>query len=466
MRNRARGIVAIAVLASVAAAAVGSHWALKVVSVGAAYKSKILCSGVFVAHREPASLLETDLAVDDLAPLRYIQSRIDTEKRRVTSGFLGIAKATAVYSPGGGCSLRYASLDPLPIPPSADPQEDLPGSPNLVEEIDPRLDPVLDWAFAEPDPKLLRRTRAVVILHKGRIVAERYATGFSKSTPLPGWSMTKAVTGALVGILVSEGRLSLEGPAPVPEWREQDDPRHKITLNQLMLMSSGLRFQEEYGNPLQDVTYMLLQVPDAAAYAAGKPLDAEPGTRWSYSSGTTNIISRIIRQTVGDVAYATFPRDLLFSRLGMQSAVMEQDASGTFVGSSFMYATARDWAKFGQFYLQDGVWGGERILPEGWVRYARTPAPLAPDRDFGAHLWLKIPEPYRSDKPEHPIPSDAFHAIGLEGQFITVIPSKELVVVRLGLTRRNFAWRHDEFLMRVLHALEGEQRQALRAVPR
>ena len=147
-----------------------------------------------------------------------------------------------------------------------------------------------------------------------------------------------------------------------------------------------MQFDEDYRNPLADVTYMLLGVPGAGAYAAAKPLEAEPGTRWSYSSGTTNIIAYAIRQIIGDPDYLEFPRRALFDRLNMTSAVMEADASGTFVGSSFMYATARDWARFGLLYLRDGVWLGERILPEGWVAFARTPAAADLDRRYGAHF--------------------------------------------------------------------------------
>jgi CubicO group peptidase (beta-lactamase class C family) len=323
----------------------------------------------------------------------------------------------------------------------------------MVEALDPHLASVLESAFTSPDGKQPTGTRAVVILHHGRIVAERYAPGFRKDTPLLGWSMTKTVMNALVGIMVKEGRLSLQDPVPVPEWRDPRDPRRKITLHNLLQMSSGLRFREDYGNPLQDVTTMLFGVPDAASYAARKPLAAEPGTRWSYSSGTTNIISRGIREVLGDDEYVEFPRRALFDPLGMGSAVIEPDASGTFIGSSFMYATARDWAKLGQLYLQDGVWGGRRVLPEGWVKYTTTPAPQAPEQKYGAHVWLKIPEEFSSGDSRKALPADAFHAVGHEGQLVSIIPSKDLVVVRLGLTRDLAVWHHDRFIEEVTEVL-------------
>jgi hypothetical protein len=182
--------------------------------------------------------------------------------------------------------------------------------------------------------------------------------------------MTKSVTNALVGILVGQGKLSVDEPAPVPEWSGPDDPRGAITLDQMLRMSSGLEFGEIYEDPRSDVCLMLFSVRDAAAYAADKPLETGPGGKWYYSSGTTNIISRIVRDSVGGTQadYFAFPRRALFDRIGMRSAIIEPDPSGTFVGSSYMYATARDWARFGLLYLQDGVWEGERILPEGQQR--------------------------------------------------------------------------------------------------
>lgn len=252
--------------------------------------------------------------------------------------------------------------------------------PTGVDKV--KLAEAMDKAFSEPDPKKPRRTRAVVVVYDGRIIAERYAPGFSQSTPLLGWSMTKSVTNALIGILVGQGRLLIQEPAPVPEWSGADDPRGAITLDQLLRMSSGLKFIEEYTKN-SDATCMLFGTHDTAAYAASQPLETEPDSKWSYSSGTANILSRLVRHTIGGTSadYFAFPRRALFNRIGMRSAIMEPDASGTFVGSSFMYATVRDWARFGLLYLQDGVWEGTQILPEGWVDYSRRPTPKAPRED-------------------------------------------------------------------------------------
>ena len=235
---------------------------------------------------------------------------------------------------------------------------------SLPAGIDPtRLREAMHWAFAEPYTSPRRRTRAVVIAYQGKIIAERYASGFGPDTPLLGWSMTKSVINALAGIMVRTGRWSLGMPAPIQEWQLPDDARRRITLDHLLRMTSGLQFTEDYRNPFKDVITMLLRVPDAAAYAINKPLHREPGSAWHYSSGNTNIIARLLRESLPEAEeYLLFPRRALFDRIGMRSAVMEADSSGTFVGSSFMYATARDWARFGQLYVQDGTWEGERIL--------------------------------------------------------------------------------------------------------
>ncbi|MFH1077532.1 MAG: serine hydrolase [Pseudomonadota bacterium] len=369
-----------------------------------AYKAKTLCSGVFVSSRKPEAILAEDLAADNLSVLRYIDGRVNFSARTVSASFWGLINQKAVYHPGFGCTLDFAGykadqLFPVHAGKSAirehykyraEKQDETQDEVIISNHGDyDRLEAAIEWAFSEPDAEHLRRTRAVVVIHEGQIIAERYACGFNKDTPLIGWSMTKSVINALVGILVGQGKLSLDKPAPVPEWQTPGDERQRITLNHLLQMSSGLKFGEDYGNPLDDVTYMLLRVPDMAAYAASKKLEGELGTIWKYSSGTTNIISRIIRAIVGDNEYFDFPRRALFEPMGMDSAV---DASGTYVCASFMYATARDWARFGQLYLQDGIWEERRILPKGWVRYTTTAAPQSMDKQYGAEDTARVPK--------------------------------------------------------------------------
>jgi CubicO group peptidase (beta-lactamase class C family) len=181
-----------------------------------------------------------------------------------------------------------------------------------------------------------------------------------------------------------------------------------------------------------------------------------PGTIWQYSSGTSNIVARVIRESFGnDAEYLAFPRRALFDPLGMDGALIETDAAGTFVGSSHMYATARDWARLGMLYLQDGVWRGERILPEGWVAYSRSPAPADPVKRYGAHFWLRVPIEYCASGTA--LPPDLFHAAGHEAQFVTVVPSRDAVIVRLGRTRYPDAWNHCVFVRDVLAALDQHE---------
>ena len=429
----------------------GAVYAVRVASILVAYKAKMLCSEVFVAGRD-AHVAERELEVDDLTPLKYISTAVDSEARRVTSSVAGIIRHEAVYRESRGCAVRFG---PDTVKESAAHLDHGRTADALVVPANESLRAVLDRAFAEPDPERPRRTRAVVVVHDGHIVAEGYSPGFTVDTPLLGWSMTKTVMNALVGILVKEGRLAVDRPVPIPEWQGADDPRRAITLDHLLHMSSGLRFNESPSNPVSDVTVMLLGSPEAGLYAARKPLAAAPGTTWQYSSGTTNIISRLVRRVINDdVRYLAFPRLALFDRIDMTHVVLEADAGGTFVGSSFMYATARDWARLGQLYVQDGVWEGQRILPEGWVSYTRSPAPADATKHYGAHVWLQVDD-YSGDTV---LPADAFHAAGHAGQFVTMIPSARLVVARLGLTRYPDAWDQTAFVRDVLRALEGARR--------
>ena len=324
--------------------------------------------------------------------------------------------------------------------------------------VDPgKLEQALDEAFAEPGPENPRKTRAVAIVFDGQLIAERYAPGFGPEMPILGWSMSKSITNALVGILVRDGKLALKDPAPVPEWQSPDDPRRNITLDQLLRMSSGLAFEEVY-KPLADATDMLFGSNDFAAFAAGKALETAPEETWNYSSGTANIIARVVRHEAEKEAvdYYRFIREALFDRIGMTSAIMEPDPSGTFVGSSYTVATVRDWARFGLLYLQDGMWNGERVVPEGWVDYTTTPTPKAPKGEYGALFWLNAGAPGNPDNRLWPhAPLDAYAAQGFQEQKVIVIPSKKLVLVRFGATAPRSAWDTDAFIADVIRALPG-----------
>lgn len=443
---------------AVLAAAVITVWALarlwRIAAVGSAYRSKVLCSIVFGTGRSIDPQRVEDVSVDSYRLLRLFRSRIDTTGQTVTTSLFGLRPRTAMYRPGLGATLHFptngADFGRLPRGGSGDRLKPVAYFPVKLRTASQE---VVDAAFLEPDARRPRRTRAIVVLHDGAVVAEQYAPGFDADTRLAGWSVTKSVLNAMVGILVGEQRLALSAKALLPEW-QSPDPRAEITLEDLLRMRSGLKFSEVYSDFSSDVIEMLFNQPDAAAYAAGRPLIASPGTTWSYASGTSNIVSRIVRLVVGDHEYRDWPRRALFDPLGMPSAVLEADAAGTFVCSSFMLATARDWARFGQLFAQNGVWNGRRILPEGWVAFSTTPTAQSAAGNYGAHWWLKLaPEIGGGTRAAASIPRDAFFAIGHEAQTLTVIPSRRLVVARLGLSVYIDAWNQAEFLAQLLDTL-------------
>lgn len=288
------------------------------------------------------------------------------------------------------------------------------------------FDALIEEAFARKETPTLGRTDAVLVVQGGQIAFERYGDGFDATSTHHSWSMAKSITQALVGMLVLDGKLDIGARADVPEWRA--DAREAITLDQLLRMSSGLKFIEDYapGGGPSDVIAMLFNEgkDDVAAYAAAQPLLHEPGTHWSYASGTTNIVSRIAARAQGG-DFGAFMRERLFAPLGITSAIPKFDKAGTFIGSSYCFMSARDFARFGLLYLRDGMWDGRRLLPEGWVDYARTPTfqqAGVTDNRYGAHWWLDFGGP------------GSFSANGYDGQFIIIRPDRDLIIVRHGVT--------------------------------
>jgi len=460
-RQRGRRIV-LAALAAVLA--VAAFLVLRELRVGTGYAAKLLCSGVFVAGRSPESLLS-----EDLDWFWWLRSAVDPGERTASSDWLGLSRSTAVYRDGLGCALavgasvaelRAQGFEPGPAPDRSGipwPDGDRLADPTASRVDRAALDAAIASAFAEPDAEIHRRTRAVVVLHSGRLVAERYAAGFGAGTPLLGWSMTKSVIATLIGIQVLRGSLAPDFPARVPAW--SGDERAAITLDQLLRMTSGLDFVERNG-AFGDSAAMLFRSRSASEYAADGPLAHAPGTFWSYSSGTSNLLAGILRASLPGASgvYHRFPREALFDRIGMRSAVLETDAAGTFVGSSFCYATARDWARFGLLYAQDGVWQGERLLPEGWVARVRRPTPPAPQGSYGAHWWLNAGTPGAPENRPYPsLPTDLFYASGYEGQFVVVLPSQDLVVVRLGQSEPEHAFDLEGFLRGVIAAFPASR---------
>ena len=462
------GIVGFIMMAVV----VGAGWLVQTVGpIGSGFVAKYICSSTFISDLDPVDVFNENIKpVNPLAG--FVSYTIDRKKKSVTGSMYGMSKLKAFYREGCGCALVIDTTEKEMraqklVPPGFDEhrphrRKNLPwpkgtelADPNQLEGIDfAKLEKAIDAAFAEPGPENLRKTRAVVVVHDGKLIAERYAPGFNKDMPLLGWSMGKSITNALVGILVKEGKLDIMQPAPVPEWQQAGDPRGRITIDQLLRMSSGLAFEEVYG-PMADATDMLYNSYDFGAFTAAKPLEAEPDTKWYYSSGTANIVARIVRQTVEKEYdyYYQFFYEKLFDKIGMYSAVFEPDSSGTFVGSSYAHATPRDWARFGLLYLQGGIWEEERILPEGWVTYTTTPTPDAPKGEYGAHFWLNAGNPDNTADRRYPdSPREVYEASGFQEQKVIVIPSKKMVLVRFGATQVRSAWDTDEFIQNVMAA--------------
>ena len=427
----------------------------RTLAIGAAYKAKILCSIIFGAGRDVDPNRAPEVSADSYWPMRFCRAEVDRQAQSVTASFLGLRQRTAAFRPGLGATLSFADTVALPtVPAAADGGATAGAAPQSWGSArgTTELHRVVDAAFGEPNRRRLRRTRAILVVRDNLVVAERYAPGFSADTRFPGWSMTKSVLGALIGTLVGEGRLALDERQLLPAW-QPPDPRADITLEDLLRMRSGLKFSEVYSDLRSDVVEMLFNRADTGAYAASLPLAATPGSAWSYASGTSNILSSIARRRVGDDAYVDWPRRALFDRLGMSSAILEPDAAGTFVASSFMLATARDWARFGQLFVEDGVGANERVLPGGWVQFSTNPTPQS-DGPYAAHWWLKLqPEMGGGTPAAEQLPADTFFALGHEGQTLTVIPSLRLVVVRLGLSIYPDAWNHAAFLGNLLETL-------------
>ena len=463
MRNRKRITFYILAAITVVLIVAAHLYYSPIFAVGTGYAAKIMCSSALISGRPYDSIVSQDLNSPGIS---RITTRLDEKNHVVEASALGIYKSRAIYRPGLGCTLctddaneieliqqaiGMAAKEPLAsngIWPDGRAVSDT--LPSCIDEKG--LEEALDMAFNETS-KDLRRTRAVVVVYDGRIVAERYAPGITKDTPLLGWSMTKSVTSALVGILVKQKKLSIDQSGLMPQWQGENDPRGKITLDNLLRMSSGLAFSENYEGITSDVILMLLTKSSTSDFAADKPLEADPGTKWYYSSGTTNIVARVARDASGlnQPEWFQFPQKELFDKIGMTSAVIEPDPSGNFVGSSYMYATARDWARFGLLYLNDGVWNKERILPEGWVAYSTTPSPnTKPGAAYGAHFWLNFPNPKRHFSF---LPDDAFMALGHECQAVIIIPSRNMVVVRLGLYRGPHFEAPLDFVEKVLQSI-------------
>jgi len=438
--------------------------------IGSGYTAKYLCSQVFMADRDADVVFDQDVAPTH--PLfRFVSHQVNPADQTVTARAFGfLSPATAVYREGCGCTLavdtsvaelvqQCQNIAERPARNEIDvwPKGERVDGGNLSADVDfNRLHTVMQDAFREPSDTSMRNTQAIVVIYKDRIIAEKYQEPFTTDTPMLGWSMTKSVTNALVGILVRKGQLKRYQPAPVKAWQTAGDERGDITLDQMLRMSSGLDFEEVYA-PFKDATDLLYNSKSMADFAAAKPLRTKPDTEWYYSSGTSNILARIVRDKVGGTLadVINFAQKELFDPIGMVSALIEADASGSPVGSSYMYATARDWARFGVLIKNDGIWNGTRILPEGWVRYSLTPTPLAPKGEYGAQFWLNAGAKDNPQNREFPsLPPDMAYLSGFNLQIVAIIPSRDSVIVRLGATHDD-SWSHEKFIGDVLACINS-----------
>ena len=396
-------------------------------------------------------------------------SLTNTKLQAFVSRFLAVAPTLALEAMAFGRGKRYrhfanprlsqvnattrnpsSSINPWPLVDSA--------SANPPEIDWKALTKVLDDAFREEDPGSPKRTRAVVVVQDGWVMAERYAKGVNPDAPLRGWSMSKSVAHALIGRAIQEGLFDPTHPPIVPEWSDPQDPRHEISLNQLLRMRSGLAF-EESGELNSDLLQMLQQ-KDMAHFAASKPLDKSPRKKWKYTSGPTNILSRMLRHSIdNDELYWKFPSQELFEPLGMTSAVFETDKSGTFVGSSGVLASGQDWARFGQLYLDNGKWNGEQLIPKKWVKEARR-STHGSRQKYGAHWWLSS----RKSRPD--LPNDSYSAEGFQGQLLLIAPSQCAVIVRLGQTPKKGGFDKNAFGAQVLLALRRGKPNKFSSKPR
>jgi CubicO group peptidase (beta-lactamase class C family) len=429
--------------------------------VGANYAAKIVCSNLYLAGRDPAGVLRDDVqAPGAAAVLRLMRVSVDPAHGLVRAGFLGfIGDGLAAARPDRSCVAvpdgnlaGVSGLDPMHPPEPAAPLWAVPEAGAASDWPDGesvRTDPGLDRLIAD-DALTGSATRAVIVVHGGRIVAERYGPGFDARMPQLGWSMAKSVTAGLVGTLIKDGRLGLTTSALWPTG----DARAAVKIRDLLAMSSGLDWNEGYG-AVSDVTRMLFLEPDMAAFARNHPLAHPVGSFWNYSSGSAVILSRLVQDAAGG-SPASVARALLFEPLGMRSAVIEADAHGTLVGSSYVYATPRDWARYGQFLLQQGVWHGRALLPPGYVALMATPVAASRGQYGQGLVWLwgsDAETPGQNPDAAFGIPPDTFWMEGHDGQFIAIIASRELVIVRLGLTPARLHYRPQTLVKALLAAL-------------
>jgi CubicO group peptidase (beta-lactamase class C family) len=395
------------------------------------FSAKSVASGHFIDNR-PQEIIEN--GDNDVSVIFLAKNKIDESGKFATASVFGVKERKAIYREGLGATLINDDFDvtkPYLVPKRTALSTNLPFPYGNIEAKDSvfanvdydKLNAAVDNAF-DVNGEKNKRTRSVIVIYKDKIIAEKYATGFTKNSKILGWSMTKSITATCFGILQKQGKMNIMKRAPIEEWAR--DERAKITINDLLHMNSGLEWNEDYGK-LSDATKMLFMSQDMTKTQIDKPLVGKPNATWNYSSGTSNLLSGILRrQFKTHQEYLDFWYAALIDKIGMNSMVVETDMAGNYVGSSYGWATTRDWSKFGLLYLHKGNWNGEQVFDKSWAKYVATPT-NGSEGKYGAHFWLnaggKFPD----------APKDMFYCSGYQGQMVAIFPSQDLVIVRMGL---------------------------------
>lgn len=431
-RSTVARIIRYSLLSLLALIIVAILWNYPKLDLISGFSAKSVASAHFLDGRPVDSINQSD---NDIDLVRLATNTVDDASHTASSTVFGLKERKAVFRPGLGAVLIDDDFDPnaaYEVPHRAKPDLATPFPYGNADPIDTlfanvdytKLQAAVASAFDKSSRKA-KRTRAVLVVYKDRILAERYSPGFNKNSRILGWSMTKSITATYFGILQKQRKIDIFAPAPIEQWRNDD--RRKITINDLLHMNSGLAWEEDY-TKISDVTKMLFQARNMGAVQADKEAVAAPDTKWNYSSGTSNLLSALLRkQFRTQQEYLDFWYAALIDRIGMNSMLIETDMSGHFVGSSYAWANTRDWAKFGLLYLHKGKWGNDQVFDPSWVDYITTPTTGSEGR-YGGHFWLNAGGYYPD------APRDMYSANGFQGQRVFIIPSKNLVIVRMGLT--------------------------------
>ena len=410
----------------------------------AGYSAKNTASSVFLGER---SLEFTDKTDNNFSPVHLATDAIDRTTKSATASVFGLLTRKAIIREGLGSVLTLDETDEnstyltpkrttnknktMPYPLGDAPQKD-----TIFNNVDyEKLNEAVNSTFGE------RKSRAVVVLYKDQIIAEKYSEGFDKDSKILGWSMTKSILSTVFGVLEHQQKIQIQDKAPIASW--QNDARKEITIHNLLQMNSGLEWDENY-DEISDATKMLFLERDMTKMQAAKALVGKPNASWYYSSGTTNLLSGILREQFNThQEYLDFWYTDLIDKIGMHSMTLETDLAGNYVASSYAWATARDWGKFGLLYLHNGTWNNEQLFTKDWVDYVTTPTPTS-EGIYGAQFWLNADGGFKD------VPKNMYYADGYKGQRVYVLPDQDLVIVRFGLS--NF--EENAFLKGVLKAFK------------